>query len=68
MTNFERIKTMSIDELAEFVSNGKYPALPHSPCYVCKYDDGLNCIKQGGCDDEYQKQVYKEWLEKECTE
>lgn len=67
MTNFERIKAMSVEELAEFFSNGKYPNLPHSACYICKYDEGFNCLSPSPCDDAFQKQVYKEWLERECA-
>ena len=65
MTIFEKIKGMNIDELAHFFANGKYPNFPHSPCYICKYDDGFNCLKPD-CDDEHKKQVYKEWLEREA--
>ena len=62
MTQFERIKGMTIEEMAEFFAVNKYPNFPSSPCYVCEYDEGLFC-GNANCSDEYKAQVYKEWLE-----
>ena len=31
MTNFERIKAMSVEEMAEFIAN----SVPHGDCYGC---------------------------------
>ena len=38
MTNFEKIKSLTIEELADYVADGKYPNFPQAPCYICKYD------------------------------
>lgn len=63
MTHFDEIKKMNADELAKFLANEK--RFPSSPCYVCQYDEGFNCISPVACTEEYRASVYKEWLEKE---
>ena len=68
MTRFEKIKLMNIEEMAGFFSARKYPNLPHSPCYICQYDQGLSCIKSYECADEYKTWLYKQWLEEEVEE
>lgn len=67
MTQFERIKNMTIEEMAEFFAVDKYPNFPSSPCYVCEYDEGLFCGNDN-CTNEYKTQVYKEWLESKFVE
>ena len=68
MTQFERIKNMTIDEMAEFFAVDKYPNFPSSPCYVCEYDIGGGfCNKSTYCTDEDKIQIYKKWLESEMV-
>ena len=55
MNNYERIKNMSIDEMAEVLSK-------RSGCYGCPCEDNTFC--KGGC-------CYfsvRDWLEKECKQ
>lgn len=68
MTRFERIKNMTIEEMAVYFSTGRYPNLPSSPCYICSYDEGLFCSKNGRCTDENKAQIYQRWLEDEYIE
>lgn len=68
VTNFEKMQKMNIEELARFVSSGKYPDLPHAPCYVCEYDEGMNCCKPGICTEEFKIEIYKDWLSAEYGE
>ena len=51
MTNFERIKQMTIDEMAEYICI----ELPHCPIQAmhCKDTDCVNC--------------FKKWLEREVA-
>lgn len=61
MTNFERIKGMSVEELAEFIL--KVNTAYSEPCMTgetdCKWEDYPTHDK--GCKD-----CFKEWLESEC--
>ena len=66
MTNFENIKSMSVDELAKFLVDTR--RFPYAPCYVCPYDNGLTCHSPVECSDEYKASIFKKWLEKECKE
>jgi len=59
MNNFERIKNMTVEELAEYLASNSFPS---SPCYVCEYDEGVNCIKEGFCPNEYREALYAAWL------
>ena len=52
MTNYERIKSMTIDEMAEFLCHGDFD------CEKCAYKDNKK-----GCKDEVNR--YKKWLEDE---
>lgn len=65
MTQFERIKNMTIEEMAEFFAVDKYPNFPSSACYVCEYHGGWCCTNSAECTPEYETQVYKKWLESE---
>lgn len=67
-TNFNRIKSMSIDEMAEHFAMHKEPHFPSNPCYVCEYNNPWFCEKDGECNDEHRKAVYKKWLEKRVEE
>lgn len=53
MTNFERIKAMTVEELAELISK--------SPCYNCKKTSDQTCTIP--C-----FQGVKQWLESEVEE
>lgn len=63
-TNYDRIISMTVDEMVEYFGANRRPYFPSSPCYVCDFDAGFFCEKDG-CTDEYKKEVYKKWLEKE---
>lgn len=65
MTIFEKVKTMNVDEFCEFLVD--IDRFPNSPCYVCEYDEGLNCISPVKCTEEYRAKVYKEYFTKERT-
>ena len=65
MTNFDRIKNMTLEEMSEFFAVDKYPNFPSSPCYVCEYDEGIYCNKPTNCTDENKSRVYQKWLESE---
>lgn len=64
-TNYDRIRNMSIEEMAECFANGKKPNLPSVACYVCKYDNGMLCTKKGECTPKDKAIIYKLWLESE---
>lgn len=58
MTNFERIKGMNVEELAEFLLG------VNDACYLlCKWIDER--CKHFGTDKDC-KDCFKEWLESEC--
>ena len=70
MTNFEKIKTMSVDEMAEFLNMvskqedlGAASKLFDEPCkdgnQYCRQEDFQN--SPYGCKD-----CFKEWLEREA--
>lgn len=63
-TNFDRIKAMSVEKMAEYFALDKHPS---TPCYICGYDDGLFCTKED-CNSEYKIKVFKEFLESEVQE
>lgn len=63
-TNFDRIKAMSVEEMAEYFALDKHPS---TPCYVCEYDNGLFCSKED-CNPDYKIKVFKEFLESEVQE
>lgn len=67
MTNFDYIKSLNIEQMAEYFGVNRRPHFPISPCYVCAYDLGLYCDRDE-CSDEYKKDVYKKWLEEEYEE
>ena len=63
MTNYEKIKGMSVEELAEFLL--KVNTAYAEPCMTgetdCKWEDYP--MHDKGCKD-----CFKEWLESECDE
>lgn len=58
MTNFDIIKSMTVDEMAEFIDS-KYS------CNKCIY---LNDITKKNCYEDGCKEGIKQWLLKECEE
>ena len=62
MTNFEKIKSMSVDELANYITSHRFP---DTPCYICPYDEGMHCISPVPCSREYKTSLYKKWFEEE---
>ena len=64
MTNYDFIKSLNVEDMAEYFGVDRRPHFPSSPCYVCEYDDGLFCGNDR-CNDEYKKEVYKRWLNQE---
>ena len=62
MTNYERIKDMSIEEMAVMIAD----EIPHGDCYGCgrchiKFDEPYRL--NDGCQD-----AWLEWLESEVSE
>ena len=55
MNNFERIKQMSVDEMAEFFSKIS------SPCVVCSIKTLCEFSTKGSCEN-----AHKQWLLREC--
>lgn len=55
MTNFEKIKAMNMNEMAEFLCHGDFD------CENCAYKDNKK-----GCKDEINR--YKKWLKHEAIE
>lgn len=53
MNNFERIKNMTVDELAEFLWQKYNVCEKDMVCSKCKNQDWCNC---------YEQEEYKEWL------
>ena len=64
ITNADRIRAMSVEEMAEYFALDKHPS---TPCYVCEYDNGLFCSKED-CNPDYKIKVFKEFLESEVQE
>jgi hypothetical protein len=57
MTNFEKIKNMTIDEMAEFLTRKVFERdyeIPSMDCFFCEETHCIRCIKQ--------------WLEREVEE
>lgn len=64
-TNYDRIKNMTVDEMAiEFASPFSLPSF----CDLCDKTDGDNCVadKDFSCDIYYRKSLMKQWLESEA--
>ena len=67
-TILDRIKIMTVEEMAEFFAVDKYPNFPSSPCYICEHDRGMFCNKPSNCTDEDKIQIYQKWLESDFIE
>lgn len=65
MTNFDYIKSLNIEDMAEHFAMHREPHFPSSPCYVCEYNNPWFCEKIDECNDEYRKAVYEQWLGQE---
>lgn len=57
MNNYERIKNMSIDEMAEMITNFNINSL-------CDYCVGCECFSED--DEDICDKGLKQWLEQEC--
>lgn len=60
MTNYERIKTMSIDEVARLIER-----IGTNPCKYCK---GLFCANKSGTPDNACELGAKAWLESKAND
>lgn len=60
MTNYERIKSMSIEEIAMAIYNG----ISSDPCDYCEYNNGYCTGKP--CAKKLNVEVIEEWLESEA--
>ena len=66
LTNFDRIKNMSVREMSEFFATNIKPGFPNSPCDICEYDEGgMYCLKKSSCMHEDKVANYGRWLESE---
>lgn len=63
MTNFERIKNMSIYKMASYFEDHR--VFPYSPCYLCPYDEGMHCVNVAACTKEHRTNLYLNWLKSE---
>lgn len=68
MTNYDRIKAMSVEEMAVLIDNAEEELLtpPCSPRYCEGYGDGVNCSKENR-----EKHCHKatiNWLESEVQD
>ena len=69
ITNYDRIKNMSVREMSEFFATNKFPDFPSSPCDICEYDEGgMYCLKTIPCTHADKVANYGKWLESEVTE
>lgn len=62
MTNYEKIKGMSVEELAELIASGEWSAI----CPFCKYYGTENCCVENKGASKNCADGIKEWLESEC--
>lgn len=60
MTNFDKIKQMSVEEMAELISEGLSRI---EICPYCKHDGKPECRIDGACKDAHLK-----WLESESDQ
>lgn len=59
MTNADRIRNMSDEELAEFIST-------YDVCSNCKYNNIMGCEFSHYCNDKFNTQNCLEWLQAEA--
>lgn len=62
MTQLERIKNMTVDELAEAI----YYGISSDPCDYCKFNNG-HCTGEH-CENKSYKEIIAEYLESEVEE
>ena len=60
MTNYERIKNMSVEEMAQRILDG----ISSDPCAYCQHND-YACDMGYGCDNTNDLETLKQWLESE---
>ena len=60
MTNYERIKNMSVEEMAQRILDG----ISSDPCDYCQHND-YACDMGYGCDNTNDLETLKQWLESE---
>lgn len=61
MTNYERIKDMTVEEMAKMIAN----EIPHGDCYNC---DRCEPIEKPLRLDSYCEDAWLSWLESEAEE
>ncbi len=64
MTQFERIKNMTIEELAKEISKG----ISNDPCDYCKEGKYIEICTGYICDNKSDEEIIIEWLESEVEE
>lgn len=64
MTNYERIKNMSLEEMADVLDNDDIQCKPCDPKYCKGYTDGVSCTNH----DKYCHAATVCWLESEAEE
>ena len=62
MTNYERIKAMSVEEMTTVILNA---ILSYNPCDYCNYSNGY-CNGEP-CKNKTNDEIVQEWLEREAT-
>lgn len=62
MTNYERIKSMSVEEMATAILNG----ISSDQCDYCNYSNGY-CNGER-CKNKADEEIVQEWLESEVEE
>ena len=62
MTNYERIKAMSIEEMTTAILN----EISYNPCDYCNYSNGY-CNGEP-CKNKTDDELVQDWLEREATE
>lgn len=62
ISNFEKVKGMNVEELAELITSGEWSAI----CPFCKYYGSQNCYIENEGASKNCIDGIKEWLESEC--
>ena len=65
MTNFEKIKNMSVDEMSMVISNLLYGTDGFDPCKLCIYHDVCNLINKLAFSSVECLNALNKWLESE---
>lgn len=64
MTRFERIKNMTIEELAKEISKG----ISDDPCDYCKEGKYVETCTWCTCNNKSDEEIIIDWLKSEVTE